>query len=255
LDQELSLIIDMCWKHFIKFRDMEDSAIVNPSIPVLWFGDLIRYMEGSRKRVVTLAINPSSDEFRLNKKDLFNFIRFKQGKDIWFKDRLEDSDKLIFIDTLNEYFKDEPYKWFKRLETPLNCIDATLGGKLQNGDFSNTAIHIDLCPLATKEKWKDVEGTVKEALKEDARLLLSKLLQYLKPDVILASISEEDIMSIFNLSAKKDYEAEFKNNKGGFIRQYNYKGIKLIVGRSMQGTPFGAMTNDFIKENLEALGV
>lgn len=252
MDEQLKQIIDTCWRYFIKFRDENNSPVVNPSIPILWFGDLKEYQR-SAKRIVTIAINPSNDEFRLNKNDNYGFVRFKQGKEIYFKDILNDDDKLIFINTLNNYYKDEPYWWFKRLEIPLNCLNATYGSKLKNGDFTNYSVHIDLCPLSTSEKWKDADDSIKEELKLEGRALLYMLLEYLKPDIILASISQTDIKNIFNLNPKRDFILECKNDNGGFIRKYMYKESKLVVGRNMKGTAFGGMTSDFIRKSLKEM--
>jgi hypothetical protein len=252
MDEQLNKIIDMCWNHFVKFRDRSNSPIVNPSIPILWFGDLEEY-QGSAKRIVTLAINPSNDEFRLDKNDSYGFVRFKQGRKIYFKDSLDDNDRLVFFNTLNKYYKDEPYRWFKRLEAPLNCLNATYGGKFQNGDFTNYSVHIDLCPLSTSKKWRDVDSSVKEELKLEGITLLHMLLEYLKPQIILASISQTDIKTIFNLNPKRDLILEYKNDSGGFIRKYIYTESKLIVGRNMKGTAFGGMTNDFIRKSLKEM--
>jgi hypothetical protein len=251
VDQELSRIIDRCWESFVKFRDRVNSSIVKPSIPILWFGDLEEYQKLGNKKIVTLAINPSNEEFRLNANSNSRFDRFNQGREIWFKDYLNNSEKELFIETLNNYYRIEPYEWFYRLETPLNYIGSTYGGKMQSTSFSSCAIHIDLCPLSTSDKWRDVPSDIKNEMKADGEILLTRLLQYLEPDIILASISAGDLKSIFNLRAKKDAQVRYENDKGGFIRKYNYRGIELIVGRNMHGTPFGAMTNNFIKEGLE----
>lgn len=251
MDKTLSQIIEMSWELFNKYRYIDNSPIVNTSIPILWFGDLEAY-EKSPEKIITFAINPSSDEFKLKKTEEFNFARFKDGEKIYLKDSLSDSDKDILCGTLNNYYKDEPYKkWFKWLESPLNCVNASYGGKLKNGDFENTAIHIDLCPLATSSKWGDVNENVKDALIKDSEIILNSLISYLEPKKILASMSEEKLKNVFKTINIKKPEKEYRNDKGKYIRKYKYNNIDLIVGYNMQGTPYGAMTKEFIEDSIK----
>lgn len=254
MDKKLSQIIEMSWELFNKYRYIDNSLIVDPSIPILWFGDLEAYEESPEgERVITFAINPSSDEFRLTKKEEFNFVRFKEGKKIYSKDSFSDSDMKIFKDTLNNYYKDEPYKkWFKWLESPLNCVNASYGGKLKNGDFSNTAIHIDLCPLATSLKWGDVPKNIQKALIMDSEIILSNLIDYLKPNKILASMAQKKLENVFGKATiEKKLKKDYSDGKGGFIKKYDYNGIDLIVGKNMRGTPFGGMAKEFIEDSIK----
>ena len=191
MDKALNQIITRCWEQFIKYKNIDNSPIVKESIPILWFGNLEEY-QNSPEKIITFAINPSSDEFRLKKKDEFNFVRFREGEKIYSKDSLSDCDMQIFINTLNNYYIDTPYSWFNRFEFPLNCVNASYGGKSKNGDFPNTAIHIDLCPLATSLKWAEVPKNIQDALTKDSEIILNNLLNYLKPDKILASMAKKN---------------------------------------------------------------
>lgn len=242
-------VIDSCWAHFVSFRDADNSLIANPSIPILWFGDYRKYMDSPNK-IVTVAINPSSDEFKLKKDTSFNFVRFKYGEKIFKNDKLNEEEKLIYFNTLNQYFYDTPYEWFKRLETPLNCLDATYGGKYINNDCMNIAIHLDLCPLATSIKWGNLSANERKPLEKEGAVVLNQLLKALSPDIIVVSISESYIKRIFNVEPKDEIIDSYTNDAGGYIKTYKYNGSWLIAGRNMKGTPYGGMSYDFIKESL-----
>lgn len=255
MDKVLSSLIDNCWDYYVKYRDMQNSPIVSPSIPVFWFGDITKYQNESSKKVITLAINPSNDEFRLDKKDNYNFIRFKMGQEIYMKNNLNKLDKDVLFQTLNNYFMDMPYKWFNRMETPLNCIGSSYGEIIRSKKYSNHAIHIDLCPLSTKLKWGKISECIQEQLLIDFKDILNEFIKYLNPDIILSSLSEKSLDDYFNINAKEDCIKNFENKSGGFIRNYYHNGICLINGRNMRGTPFGAMTYDFIKNSLDNMEV
>ena len=72
--------------------------VVKPSIPVVWFGDMTAYQE-SKKKIVTIALNPSLSEFTEKRFDQINL------------GAVDAVEKLA--QTLNKYFKVNPYwKWF-----------------------------------------------------------------------------------------------------------------------------------------------
>ncbi|QGG48013.1 hypothetical protein [Heliorestis convoluta] len=255
MDSQLNSIIEKSWYLYVKYRGKDNAFIVKPSIPILWFGNYSKY-KNSHKKVVTLAINPSNDEFKLNKDDPYSFIRFKRGAEIYFKNSLSNEDKLIYVETLNKYFEDEPYNsWFRRLETPLNYINSTYGGKTGDYRYSNYALHIDLCPLATQEKWGKINNSIKDSLIEDFQPLLNDLIEYLNPSIIMASISSSSLKSLFNIRSKEDAVVSFENQSNGFVRKYKYNDIYIYNGRNMRGTPFGAMTNEFIQDSLRKMEV
>lgn len=253
MDNQLSILIDKCWDYYVKYRDMQNSPLVNPCIPVFWFGDLNKYQNESSKKVITLAINPSNDEFRFKKTGSYNFIRFKKGQEIYTKHKLNIVNKNVFIETLNNYFKDKPYSWFYRMEAPLNCINSSYGEIIQSGKYSNYAIHTDLCPLSTFQKWGKLPGNIQNQLLMDFKNILNDFINYLNPDIILSSLSENNLKKYFNINAKGDCIKNIENDNGGFIRKYKYNDIYLINGRNMRGTPFGAMTYDFIKNSLDSM--
>ena len=64
-------IIDKTFKYFYKFKD--DDIVVNPSLPILYFGDLKAYNESNRK-ILTVVINPSNNEFKIKKQTCIHFV-------------------------------------------------------------------------------------------------------------------------------------------------------------------------------------
>lgn len=131
MDQKLSDIMDAYWADFVEKR--EYTFVVKPSIPIIWFGDMEAYQKSKRK-IVTVAINPSNNEFsEIKNTPPYSFCRFHGGEKLWEKDVLTADDKELLYSSLNSYFKDNPYTfWFNAYEKPLNCLDATRTGINRN---------------------------------------------------------------------------------------------------------------------------
>ncbi len=146
-------------------------------MPIHWFGDRPAY-EASPLRVVTVGLNPSDREFRPNNDT-------SVSKDFRFPDY--DGTEQGLALALNNYFKRNPYNaWFK----------SSFGAVLQSFEASfysgakNTAIHTDICsPWATIPTWSGLSNEVKQTLESEGLHLWHKLMQELKPDVILFSSS------------------------------------------------------------------
>lgn len=86
-------LIKKTFEYFDEFS--HDEIVVNPSLPILYFGNLEDYKK-SKIKVVTVGKNPSDNEFRLNKNDDFSFVRFPK----W------DKNQKNLIDSLNSYFEE-----------------------------------------------------------------------------------------------------------------------------------------------------
>ena len=108
-DKLLGRTFDYFDKHY------NDDYVVKPSLPILYFGDLVAY-EKSPLRVVTVGKNPSDNEFRSNKNDGFSFFRFKN----W------NPNQKNLQETLNRYFFDAPlHQWFSSFEPILNGLNCS----------------------------------------------------------------------------------------------------------------------------------
>ncbi|MFN6037231.1 MAG: hypothetical protein ACK452_02090, partial [Bacteroidota bacterium] len=158
---------------------------VKPSLPILYFGDLIRYKDSPLK-IVTVGKNPSLNEFRIKENENFSFIRFPK----W------DEKSKNLEEVLNTYFETKPLKkWFSSFEPILNGMNASY----YNGNWKNTAIHTDICsPIATNPTWSLINKTESEVLFKEGNLLWKQLIEELQPDIILVSIPKQLFTSIFN---------------------------------------------------------
>lgn len=255
MDQKLASLMDAYWKDFVEKKD--ESFVVKPSIPIIWFGDMKAYRKSKRK-IVTVAINPSKVEFKEKPKSKqYTFCRFQNGEKLCQKDELTADDKELLYASLNSYFKDNPYKrWFDAFEKPLNCLDATYySGK----EYESTAIHIDIkSAIASDPTWGSLRKKEKAKLENDS--LFQELLEYLKPNIILYSKDMNTFKKIFDRDIKEDANDYFKDEKKkkGEKEQTIYiathhvtirdENILIIAGRNMRGTPFGGFTPGFIEE-------
>ena len=206
--------------------------VVKPSIPIVWFGDMERYSR-SKKKVVTVGLNPSLKEFEGDRFEQVNL------------DAPDAIDRLT--ETLNNYFRpnSKPYKeWFKDFENVLSALDASYYKS------DNVALHIDIySAIATNPTWKKLKPAEREELRRgvdgrgDTLTLFKRLLNVLKPNVILFSVNQK----VFNEVFAPTFELvcpPTKRIKGGrgFIRIYRNREDQtqtLISGLNMNGTPFG----------------
>lgn len=229
MDRELSDLIDSYWSDYVKHKGKE--YIVSPSIPIVWFGDIEAYKR-SKIKVVTIAINPSNNEFPNGADGKPSFSRFPNAEKLYTKERLTQEDKILLAGTLNGYFKNEPYmKWFDYYEKPLNV----LGVSYKSGE--NVALHIDIyTALATNPKWigstiingKERKLTQKEKNSITNIDLFKKLLDYLKPSVIIFSTDKDGVRKIFP-NARLDERYPPDKNK---IEVYTFDTMLIIKAKN-----------------------
>lgn len=164
------------------------SWLVPRSIPILYFGDLGAY-RSSRRRVVTVALNPSLAEFA--------DARFV------IPDALTPT---ALEGTLSAYFTLRPYSgWFDpAFETLLQPLGVSFYGSRYPGGAPkwwrpqrNQALHTDLCsPLATNPVWSRVDEAVRTQLRQVGIALWRDLIATLDPDLILVSVAREHLDAI-----------------------------------------------------------
>lgn len=221
-------------RHFNKNKTQE--YIVNPSIPILFFGDLESYQK-EKTKIITVGLNPSNTEFRLNKEDNYSYVRFP------------DYDGSIYSleKSLNNYFKNVPYKrWFNSLEPLLNGI----GYSFFPNKF-NKVIHTDICsPLATEPTWSKLDNEITIYLQESGIDIWLKLIDELKPDIIIIS-TRYSIVRKLNPTNKSiiyivDKTKDGKERRPFYLELYdvqfqNFKS-KLVYGQP-KNTPFGSVSN------------
>lgn len=247
--QNLEQLITECWTTFNAFNP---SYKVNPSIPILWFGDMEAYLK-SQKRIVTVALNPSGIEFQTKRGASFSISARFPGFSLPFT-----TDN--YYETLNQYFKKNPYwSWFASPENILNCLDASY-----KPGRKNTAIHLDIyAPVATAPHWNGLSQTERKQLVAVFGNYFDKLMDILNPDIILASLKRSEIKSHFVTDAGVGCEPANsskswcpKDKKGFDLRRYQLKGGQtLITGRNMRGYAFGGLTPEECQKGMSILQV
>lgn len=248
MNKELSNIIDEFWNDYVKHKN--DKYVVNPSIPIIWFGDMEAYL-ASKVKIVTVALNPSNVEFEARTKEEISrcsddsFLRFKDGAELYRRNELDEHGKKVLFRTLNNYFKDEPYtNWFNCFEKRLRKFNASY----YTGTEANTAIHIDIfSSLATSPTWgvlKKEHGSYCEELKNTA--LFKKLFEYLKPDIAFYSANAEALKDVFGLG-KTEILKKYSANSNCAINVYAFNDVLIISGRNWQ-KPFQGMSDEFIEK-------
>lgn len=246
MDKALSDIINEYWCDFTAHQGK--NYIVTPSIPIIWFGDIEKYM-CSNLKVVTIALNPSNKEFGTQPTDYF--FRFKNCDLICKKITLNNEDKHILHSALSTYFKHNPYdNWFNCFEKPLNALDSSY----KHGN--NIAVHIDIyTALATNPTWGKLTAREKNELlgeNKHSLILFKKLLKYLNPDVILYSANKRELYNAFSLTDSDRYMHCSTGSKGFDIDTYFYNDILIIKGRNNYGKPF-KLKDEFVKNTLHQI--
>jgi len=186
---ELIELMKKSINHYNSFKHYK--WVVKPAIPILFFGNVIEYLNSDIK-MITVALNPSDKEFP------------KDGTRFSFcPDKLNKGDAIKVLDTLNEYFKFNPYDdWFDRFtEKIMNKMNVSY---YSNKGFINRALNTDLCtPIATNPTWDGLVNNKKTRIPNDLSDELKKqgfkiwleLIKILKPNVILISLAKEYLTS------------------------------------------------------------
>jgi hypothetical protein len=273
INQENALkdIIDSAWQHYQQHKGK--GYIVERCIPVLYFGDLEKYLN-SEIKVITAGSNPSDLEFanadRRNKVTALSFRRFKGANTVFNEDKLDENMKDIYIRSLNGYFESmDAYDWFTCLEPLINGMDVSYspkGFKVRKNEnyrkdrYANVALHTDIfTPLPTSRQWSDINHDAQLSIKAKGISLWIDLVKYLKPDVIILSYSAKDFKEIksllklnrVNSGVFKTYELK----KSGEKREKNIpivetyemnlgdRSVKVIYGSKMQ-RPFDSISKE-----------
>lgn len=260
IDKELFKIMQDYWEDFQYQRAKEmrlpkaERCIVESSIPVIWFGDMEKYRRSPLK-IVTVALNPSKNEFSEDK-------RFGEFEKISKKTVLDREELFVFYEALSSYFKREPYwRWFRSFEDPLNALGASYKTKNRDGvSMHNIALHIDACTaIATNSPWGKL-GKLKENIRErlvkgrnGAFSLFKNLVEYLEPDVVLYAANKKEIFyEAFSLTDSNRVKS-YSPGKNGFkidTNIYTYHKDCLVVKGPNVGKPFAGLKGDFVKDTM-----
>jgi len=227
-------------KYVEDFKSKKDLPfVVKDSIPVVYFGDLDAYLKSSLK-VITIGLNPSLQEFK--SVDKFGVTQPLSNPRFNTDINFNSVDCVMHLkSTLNNYFKNNPYKWFNKYEKLLNAIERP-DNHVSCSYYSN-AIHVDVySAIATNPTWGGLSESQKNQVKNT--YLFKQLLDYLSPDRILISVN----MQIFNaLFGNWNYVCsyDFPGNNKIIVKEKN--GKIVINGTNMMGVPFGGMEEKQVK--------
>jgi hypothetical protein len=210
--------------------------LVTPSMPILYFGDSVRY-RASPIRVVTVGLNPSREEFPTTDP----WRRFPEGRTI----DAAAPDLAAYLRSLDRYFDDgrHPYmRWFgMAFGAILRGLDADY-----HDQATNIAIHTDLCsPLATDPTWSGLSHGEQHAFR-DGYQLWHRLVAALQPHVILMSVAERHLQRV-TLPSSDEWTAIHTVPRK---RPYEFRARRLdtpdrcllVWGRATQ-LPFGSVAN------------
>jgi hypothetical protein len=199
-------LIAKTFNYFNQFKN--EKVVINPSIPILYFGDLDQYLKSPLK-IITVGKNPSKNEFRLKKNDNYSFVRFPK----W------DEEEKNLIETLNDYFGEKPLKsWFSSFEPILNGLNASY----YQGYQTNTVVHTDICsPLATDPTWSKLNENERNLFFKEGLSIWKQLIEELEPDIMLVSFRKDIFNAVFNSSGKELLAIE--NKKNGEKRKFPYR--------------------------------
>jgi len=167
------------------------SCRVDPSIPILFFGDLEAYRR-SELRVMTVGFHPSGREFPGDSP----FERFPGGTG-------NDSTQ-SYLNCLSSYFRVNPYRgWFHQYDAVLDGAQASYyAGK------PSTALHTNfVSPIATNPTWGRLADPQREALLANGVPLWHRLLMDLKPHVVFLTISRGLLAKIEFASRQSDWQS------------------------------------------------
>lgn len=240
----MSGTINLLRRSIDNYNDFKNKDfVVNPSLPILYFGDLNAYLK-SKFKVITSALNPSDLEFKRIKTDKPNFDRFPD---------YDFSINSLQI-ALNNYFKINPYQnWFgvkniskKGFLPVLNGLDTCYYEDIKQ----NTALHTDICsPIATNPTWAGLSKKQKELLKTEGFKLWKDLVKELKPDLVLIS-TKRDYLNELPVRFIKTVNSKFSKTKK-IEYQINHYRIKLknfetnLIWGSAQNTPLQPFKNKY----------
>lgn len=222
MTKEFNHIIQDYINDFVRKQSLQ--YVVKPSIPIVWFGDLEKYWQ-SKKKTVTVALNPSRNEFSSSRFDIV---------DLHSANATEKLTK-----TLNNYFRWNPYRWFRDFERIL----AMVGASYYENRSENIAVHIDIySAIATDPIWSGLSPFQKKKICRTD--LFERLLEALNPDIILFSANQKVFHEIFYQFKCEKCAEDIHGKKGFFIRKYRFGDKILFSGRNLRGQPFGGL-NDF----------
>lgn len=238
-------IYEQCFQAFQSIRG-EDYAIAE-SMPIAYFGDLQAYQQ-SEKRIITVALNPSSNEFPSNNP----YFRFPLDN-YNYQQLIQNQDYELYEKLLCEYYQEEPYMtWFNSFEHILKGLNTSY---CDRSELPHRVLHTDLCsPVPTNPKWNDLSKLDRNNLLQDGLRIWHSLVEALQPHLIIISVAECHLKSIKFPHTPWRSIHTIANTEDGTPRRrpYEVKVAELQISRQFKThicfgqaaqTPFGTISD------------
>lgn len=226
----LAPLIDRAWALYAASLAEPDTAVVQPSMPILYFGDHGAY-SSSPMRVVTVGLNPSLAEFPT----AAPWCRFPIAAPLEAETSLQDGQRRSYLAALDQYFVTAPYRaWFDRsFERILNGAGASY-----YPGATSTAIHTDIAsPVATDPTWSSLGA--RQTHHHGGAELWRDLISALAPDVIIVSVARHHLYALTPLAVAEWPELTRVERDNPFVVAHT----TVTVGASPALVVFGRCTN------------
>ena len=235
----LSSAVERAWSFHRQVRSVRDSGCVEPSMPILFFGDLPGYL-ASPVRIVTVGLNPSHREFPTGAP----WSRFPAAEAIAQHEPLDEALRGIYLRSLSDYFAIDPYRgWFDRSFEPiLRGADASY-----YRGVGSVALHTDIAsPIATNPTWSQLSPN-QRVLHRGGAELWRDLVEVLDPDVILISVAREHLRVLTDRPLTEWAELTRVERDSPFVVSHTEVAIAgkqahVVFGRCVN-TPFGSVSH------------
>jgi hypothetical protein len=181
----LAELADAAWIEWTRARQAHGDVVPEQSAPVLWFGDLERYL-ASPSRIVTIGVNPGPGTF-------------PQDGPWQFYPDLAGGNRpglAAYVTAMSGF---PLSSWFPGW----NGLLEPLGARYPQAVDGNAPLHLDLTPICTSTVFSNsrVGPAARQALLEHGMVILRRLLAILRPEFAF-------------LSVKADYYLRFKDGLG-----------------------------------------
>jgi hypothetical protein len=239
----LILIYQQCFQTFQAKRG--EHYVIVESMPIAYFGDLCAYQK-SEKRIITVGLNPSSQEFPSSNP----YLRFPNNN---YQQLLENEDYKLYEKLLCKYYQESPYlRWFNSFKAILKGLNASY---LDSSELPNRVLHTDICsPVPTDPTWNNLSKSDKNKLLQDGQEIWHSLVEILQPHLILISVAECYLKSIKFERTTWDVIHTIANSQDGILRNrpYEVKLAQLQISHNFKthicfgraaNTPFGLISN------------
>lgn len=199
---------------------VEDSAsdlIIKDYVPILYFGDIMN------SRIATVGLNPSDKEYYDSVGQSYDRFVSKENLQIDSWSNISNEKIDLIKNSFDYYFNHRPYKnWFNRLED-----------LLVDGEFSyyfpyNNIVHLDIIPVATKEKWGSLSLSEQDLLINQFGNYLEYLIteSYIEVCILNGQGVVDNFQKVFGQLIDKEYVEQWNiKTKNKVVKGKSYKTV------------------------------